>query len=142
MPKAPAAAVVARMLRRVTDKNAADIISLRQAVSGSLRQLDERLAFLDDIRGELGSVDGVDILCRVDRSIRNEQDVAGLERHRRLALDFIYERAFEDIDDLFARVLMPGRHLSWSDVDAYLDGLAPGDAKIVPLEVGAFRPRL
>jgi hypothetical protein len=36
----------------------------------------------------------------------------------------------------------PGSHLARSDVDADLDGLAPGNAEIVPLEIGAFRSSL
>ena len=40
---------------------------------------DERLPFLDDIRGELRPVAAADVLRRVDRSGRDEQDVAGLE---------------------------------------------------------------
>ena len=50
------------------------------------------------------AVNAADVLRRVDRSGRDEQDVAGLERHRRLALDLILQQAFEDIDDLFARM--------------------------------------
>jgi hypothetical protein len=34
----------------------------------------------------------------VDRSGRDEQDIAGLDRRRRLAVDVILKRAFEDID--------------------------------------------
>jgi hypothetical protein len=49
----------------------------------SLHQRDERLPFFDDIRGELCSVAAADVLRRVDRFGRDEQDVAGLERRRR-----------------------------------------------------------
>src|SRR5262245_50500244 len=69
----------------------------------SLDHREERLPFFNDIRGELRAVAAADVPRRVDRSSRDEQNVAGLEHHRRFALDLILERAFEDIDDLFAR---------------------------------------
>ena len=78
----------------------------------------------------------------MDRPGRNEQDVASRERHRRRALDLIHQRAFEDIDDLFARMRVPGGRQSRRDVDAHLDDLASGDAEIVPLEIGARESRL
>ena len=71
------------------------------AVVRSLHQRDERLPFLDDIRGELRPVAAADVLNPVDRSGRDEEDVAGLIRRWRLALDLILQRAFEDVDDLF-----------------------------------------
>lgn len=82
----------------------------------------------------------------MNRSGRDEQDFAGLERHRRLALDLILERAFEHIDDLFARVRVLAERHSRVELDAHLDDLASGDAEIVPLELGApdsrrLRPR-
>src|SRR5262245_39782357 len=114
----------------------------RVACRRSLDQLDERLSFFDDVRGELGPVAAADVLRRVDRSGRDEQDVAGLERDRRLALDLVLQRAFDDIDDLFARMPVLGKRHSRVEVDAHLDDLAAGDAEIVPLEVGAFDSRL
>src|SRR5262245_40741842 len=108
----------------------------------SLDQLYERLPFFDDIRGELRPVAGADVPRRVDRSGRDEQDVAGLERDRRLALDLILQRALDNIDDLFARMPVPGERHSRIEVNAHLDDLASGDAEIVPLEIGAFDSRL
>src|SRR5688572_1620014 len=64
---------------------------------GHLTQHDERLPFFDDIRGELRRVAAADVLHRVDLSGRDEQDVAGLERHRRLALQLILEQPFDHI---------------------------------------------
>src|SRR5262245_19475051 len=75
----------------------------------SLHHCEQRFPFLDDIRGELRPVAAADVLRRVDRPGRDKQDVAGLKRHRRLAFDLILQRAFEDIDDLFARMRMLGR---------------------------------
>jgi hypothetical protein len=101
-----------------------------------LRRAAERLAFLDNIRGELGAVAAADVLRRVDRAGRDEQHVAGLERHRRLALDLVLQRALDDIDDLFARMRMVGESHSGVEVDAHLDRLASGRAEIVPLQIG------
>src|SRR6185436_16866293 len=70
----------------------------------SLDQRDERLPFFDDIRGELRPVAGADVLHPVDRLSRDEEHVAGLVRRRRPALDVILQRAFEDVDDLFAEM--------------------------------------
>src|SRR5882672_3537480 len=78
----------------------------------------------------------------MDRSGWNEEDVAGLERDRRLPLDLILERALEDINDLFARMGVLAERYSRSKVDAHLDGLASGDAEIVPLQGGALDSRL
>ena len=46
--------------------------------------------------------------ARVDYSGRDEQDLAGLERDRRLSSTVILHIAFEDIDDFFARMRVPG----------------------------------
>src|SRR5882672_6220978 len=72
----------------------------------------------------------------MDRSGWNEEDVAHLERDRRLPLDLILERALEDINDFFARMGVLAEGDSRSKVDAPLDGLASGDAEIVLLQVG------
>src|SRR2546426_2523312 len=96
----------------------------------SLDQRDERLPFFDDIRAELRRVAAADVLRRVDRSGRDEEDLAGLERPRRLALDLILQRALEDIDDLFARMRVLGEEHSRVYVDTRLDDLASGDAEI------------
>jgi hypothetical protein len=78
----------------------------------------------------------------VDRSGRNEQDLAGLEGHRRLALHRVFPRTFEDIDDLFARMRVLGKRHSRREFDTHLDDLASRDAEIVPLEIGALDSRL
>ena len=72
-----------------------------------LTQHDERLPFLDDIRGELGRVAAADILHLVVRSVRDEQDLAGLEGHRRPAVEPILQDAFNDVDELFAWMIVP-----------------------------------
>src|SRR5215218_4051113 len=87
---------------------------------------DERLPFFNDIRGEFRPVAAADVLRRVDRSGRDEQDLAGLERHRRLALDPVLQRAFEDVDDLFTRMTMPAERRPGVELDSRLHDLAAG----------------
>ena len=48
--------------------------------------------FFYDVRGQFRPVAAADVLRRVDRAGRNEQNVTGLKRHRRLALDLILQR--------------------------------------------------
>ena len=48
----------------------------------------------------------------MDFSRRDKQDVARLEGHRLFALDLILERAFEDINDLLARMSVLGKRNS------------------------------
>ena len=62
---------------------------------------DERLAFFDDIRGELRPAAAAEVPRQVWSSSRDEQHVAGLDPGH-LSGDFILQRAFEDVDDLFA----------------------------------------
>src|SRR5262249_32627048 len=78
---------------------------------------EKRLSFFDDIRGELRAFAAADVLCCVDRSSRDEQNVAGFERHRRLSLDVVLQRTLKDVDDLFAGVCMPGRHNAGLEFD-------------------------
>src|SRR4051812_45717311 len=87
-----------------------------------LRRRDERLALFDDVGGKLRRVDAADVSGRMDSSVRDEQDVAGLERHRRLAVERVLKCAFDDVDDLLAMMRVPGRQDARGDVDAHLDG--------------------
>src|SRR3954463_15723890 len=82
----------------------------------SLVQRDSRLPFFEDVGGEFRRIAAADILRRVDRSGRDEQDVAGLERHRRFALELVLQRAFKDIDDLFAWMAVPGERRSRGEI--------------------------
>ena len=59
-----------------------------------------------------------------------------------LAVDLIFQRTFDHVDDLFARMRVPGSDISRVEVDAHLDDLASGRAEIVPLQVGSFGSRL
>jgi hypothetical protein len=81
--------------------------------------------FFDDIRGELLRVAAADVLRRVDRSGGDERHIAGLERYRRLALDLIFDRALDDIDDLFARMRVLAERRSAVEVDARLNDPVP-----------------
>src|SRR5215213_8561174 len=108
----------------------------------SLGQHDERHPFDDDIRGKLRRVAAADVLYRVDRFGRDKQDLAGLERHRRLALEPILQHPFDGIDDLFTWMAVPGGHHPGEEIDTYLDDLPSRDAQIVLLEIGARDSRL
>jgi hypothetical protein len=77
-------------------------------------------------------------LRTVDRSGRDEQDVAGRDRGRRLALDLILQGSFEDVDDLFTGMGVLDEGRGRAEVDAGLDDLVAGDAEIVLLEIGAL----
>jgi hypothetical protein len=57
----------------------------------SLDYHEERLPLFDDVRRELGRVAAADVPHRVDRFGRDEQDVAGVERRRWLALKLILQ---------------------------------------------------
>src|SRR5262245_65980303 len=103
----------------------------------SLDHREERFPFLDNICSELRAVAFADVLCCVDGSRWDEQNVAGLEGYRRLALERVFPRAFEDIDDLFARMRVPRSRRARRELDAHLDNLASGDAEIVALEFDA-----
>jgi len=62
--------------------------------------------------------------------------------HRRSALDLILDGAFEDIEDLFARMRVLWERHSRRKLEAYLNDLASGDAQIVPLEFETGESRL
>src|SRR5712692_8440730 len=118
------------------------VVDALMRISLTRGQRNERLPIFDEIRGELRSVARADVLRAVDGSCRDEQDVTGLDRPRRLALDLIFERAFEDIDDLFAAMRVPGGDISRVEVNAHRTDLASGNAEIVELQVGSFASRL
>src|SRR5918994_1973214 len=107
----------------------------------SLDQHDEWLSFFDDIGGELRRVGGADVPHRVDRFSRDEKDLAGVERRRRLAFDLVLQRSFEDIDDLLARMEVLDGWRFRANVHAVVDDFASGNAEIVLLEIGALDSR-
>src|SRR3954471_23667737 len=65
-------------------------------------QRKQRFPFFNDIRSELGGGGGPNVLYLVNCSVRDEQNLAGFQRHRRLSLELVLERTFDDIDHLFA----------------------------------------
>jgi hypothetical protein len=101
----------------------------------------KRLAFFDDVGCELGRVAAADVFHGMRGSVRDEQHFAGLDRHRRLAIELILKHAFDDIDELFARMAVLGGGRPRRKIDAHLDDLASRDAQIVLHEVGALEPR-
>src|SRR4051812_39994489 len=108
----------------------------------SLHQRDERFALLDDVGCKLTAGDAAGVPGRMDRSGRNEQHVAGLQCDRRLVLDLIFERAFEDINHLLAVMRVLAKRHAGGEVDADLDRLASRRADVVPLQVGSPDPVL
>ena len=66
-------------------------------------------------------------------SVRHEEDVSGFERHWRLAVDIIFNRAFEDVDDLLARMSVSWEGRSGREGYTELPYLATRDAEIVAL---------
>jgi hypothetical protein len=60
----------------------------------------------DDVAGELGRTTAADVLHRVDRFGRHEQELACVEGRRLLAFQVVLQGAFENVDDLFARMLV------------------------------------
>src|SRR5262249_9688720 len=67
--------------------------------------------------------------------------LASTDRRGRVAVDLVLERALEHVDDLLSGMAVPnGRHFG-ADVDAVLDPLPPGNAEVVPVEVGTPEPR-
>jgi hypothetical protein len=95
----------------------------------------------DDVRGEFGRVAASDIPHRVDHPARDGQRVTGVACPRRLALDLVPQRPFEDVDDLFTRMGVPDRCRFGAYVDALLDDLSSGRAEIVLLQFGAPQSR-
>ena len=69
----------------------------------SVDEHEERLAFLDDVGGELGRIAAADVAHRVDRLGGDQQDLAGVEARGLVAVDGVLERPFKDVDNLLPR---------------------------------------
>src|SRR3954470_10659221 len=75
---------------------------LRQSSWRLLGYRYEWFPLFDDVGRELRRVNGADVLRRVRHSVRDQQYVARLQHYRRLALELVLQRAFEDIDDCWS----------------------------------------
>jgi hypothetical protein len=84
----------------------------------------EGVPFLDDVSGDLRRGDVAAIPGGVNGPGGNEQDPACLHRHGRVVPDLVLERAFEDIDDFFARMRVLREPHSGREFDSHLDNLA------------------
>jgi hypothetical protein len=102
-----------------------------------LARHDGRLPFFGGIRGELRRVAAADVLQRVDRLGRDEQDLAGPDRRRRLALDLMLQHAFRWHRRFRRRDGCAPGTAPRVDIDARLGDLASRDAQVVLLGVGA-----
>ena len=94
--------------------------------AGSLGQHDERLCCFNDVRREFRGVAGADVFRCVNRPGRDEQRFTGLQRHRRRAVELIFQGAFEDVGDLRARMRLIH----------YPDDFDPAASVIEPLRQG------
>src|SRR3954454_2677418 len=83
-----------------------------------LHQREERLALLGDVGGEVTAGDTAEVPGRMGRSGRDEEHVAALQRHRRLAPELIFELAFEDINDFLAGMRVLAKGHAGGEVDA------------------------
>src|SRR4030095_11391102 len=95
----------AAVSRPAANANAISIISdSPRGPPLSLHQREERFALLDDVGGKLAAGDAAEVPARMNGSGGNKEHVAGVQRHRRLVLELIFELAFEDINDFLAGV--------------------------------------
>ena len=99
---------------------------------------EKRFPLFDDIGGRLRSFPVADVLRRVNRAGRDEEDVARLQRHWCLSFHRVLERRpFENIDNLVTGMRVPGGRNPGVELDDRLHDLASWDAEIVPLEIDA-----
>ena len=92
------------------------------------------LAFFDDVRGDFRCVAAADVLHRVRYFRRDEQHIAGLERHRRPALERVLQQTFDDIDELFARMRVIGERTSWANSTSTWITSRPGTLRSFRIE--------
>src|SRR3546814_4187970 len=70
---------------------------LWRAAVPSFGNCQQRLAFFHDVGGKFGRLAAADVLDRMDAAGRDEQHVAGLERHRGLPVELVLQHAFDDV---------------------------------------------
>src|SRR4051794_4394808 len=97
---------------------------------GSIDGYEERLALLDYVGGELGCFAAARVPDGMHGFRRNQQAFACAEGLSSTAVDPVLQGAFQHVDDLLARVLVPQRGSVRIDFDAVLDQLAPWDAEL------------
>jgi hypothetical protein len=77
-------------------------------VESSLRDHEEWLSFLGEIRDELSCVTAAGVLHRVNCPVRDEQGLAGSKRHWRPPIEVVLQQTFDDVDEFFAWMPVPG----------------------------------
>src|ERR1700722_19356573 len=102
---------------------------------------EERLAPFRDVGRECGADAGAGVTYRVDDPGRDGQGLAGVVHLGGLAVDLIFQRACQDVDDFLTRMGVPDRGRVRLHVDAGTDSLASGDGKVVALQAGAPQSR-
>src|SRR5882724_1906859 len=96
-------------------------IVMPSLLARSGRRRRQRLALLDDVgRQDLGGR-GARVLRHVHRPRGHEEEVAGLQRQRRLALHLDRDLAFQNIGELFARMGVLGRGGAGGKLAAHLN---------------------
>ena len=104
--------------------------------------LDQGFPLLDDVGRKFRAFIAADVSCAVNRSRRDEEDIPGLQRHRRLALESVLPRPLEDIDDLLAGMPVTRGDRSRIQFNAHLDHFASRGAEVVPLQFRAIGSHL
>lgn len=102
-----------------------------------LDDLEERLAFLDDVRGHFDRDTVANIAHRVNDTVRHGQSIPGIAHPVRLAIDLVLQRPLQNANDLLAMVVVPDRRRVRGDLHPCLDDLTPGNAEILLLQIGA-----
>src|SRR4051794_26765 len=97
----------------------------------SLREVEKRLSFFDNVSGEFTSIASACIFHSVGLALRDEQHLTGVESNWRTALEYILQRTFEDVHQLFTGMSVARGRRARCEIDQHLDYLLPGDAQVV-----------
>ncbi len=108
------------------------------SVNGSFDGFDERGAFADDVSRQLGGFAFTNVPGEVCHSRRSEQRLASLQDDRRLPLELVLQRTFQDKCDFYAWMLVVDRGRTWIKVDPRLDDLLPSNCDILLQKVDAL----
>ena len=105
-------------------------------------QHDQWRVFLHNVRRQLRRFVRADVLRDVRGACGDVQGIASLERYRRLTLELIFKRAFNDVGHFHPGMGMLGGHHTRLEINEDLDHLTPGDVEILAQQIGAVKARL